>query len=285
MAWRDFFLASYAGPPGRRDRRRHDAGHHHEPLLPAAQMSRRKHASLATRRSPVRLPPARARCCCRAGSFTDGRAAERDPHFFLLIVLNGGADSSYMFDARPLAMTQGRQDPELSRQGAAIPGSAERRQDAGHLAGQAADAVPRPLQRAQRRVHGAELRRPPAEHEFPVHRQSVRRRLLRAASQLSPRPAASRNRSTPSCPPTRCSSTSTTIRAWFRCRPTRCVAFGHAQEYRAAAPGHELIDLMRARLIGQCRRTRALVRRRQSHALRARWGAAGAPAACAAHRA
>lgn len=28
-----------------------------------------------------------------------------DPHFFLLIILDGGADSSYMFDARPLAMT------------------------------------------------------------------------------------------------------------------------------------------------------------------------------------
>jgi uncharacterized protein (DUF1501 family) len=28
-----------------------------------------------------------------------------DPHFFLLIVLNGGADPSYMFDARPLEMT------------------------------------------------------------------------------------------------------------------------------------------------------------------------------------
>lgn len=28
-----------------------------------------------------------------------------DPHFFLLVILDGGADSSYMFDARPLAMT------------------------------------------------------------------------------------------------------------------------------------------------------------------------------------
>src|SRR5882757_561841 len=27
-------------------------------------------------------------------------------HFFLMIVLNGGADPSYMFDARPLSMTQ-----------------------------------------------------------------------------------------------------------------------------------------------------------------------------------
>lgn len=29
-----------------------------------------------------------------------------EPHFFLMIVLNGGADSSYMFDARPLSMTR-----------------------------------------------------------------------------------------------------------------------------------------------------------------------------------
>lgn len=30
---------------------------------------------------------------------------EQEPHFFLLIVLEGGADPSYMFDARPLSMT------------------------------------------------------------------------------------------------------------------------------------------------------------------------------------
>ena len=30
---------------------------------------------------------------------------EQDPHFFLLVVLDGGADPSYMFDARPLSMT------------------------------------------------------------------------------------------------------------------------------------------------------------------------------------
>lgn len=29
-----------------------------------------------------------------------------EPHFFLMIVLNGGADASYMFDARPLSMTR-----------------------------------------------------------------------------------------------------------------------------------------------------------------------------------
>src|SRR5262245_3730583 len=32
--------------------------------------------------------------------------ADGDPHFFLLVVLDGGADPSYMFDARPLSMTQ-----------------------------------------------------------------------------------------------------------------------------------------------------------------------------------
>ncbi len=32
--------------------------------------------------------------------------SNQDPHFFLLIVLDGGADSSYMFDARPLSMTR-----------------------------------------------------------------------------------------------------------------------------------------------------------------------------------
>src|SRR6266545_3562116 len=32
--------------------------------------------------------------------------ADQDPHFFLLVVLDGGADPSYMFDARPLSMTR-----------------------------------------------------------------------------------------------------------------------------------------------------------------------------------
>jgi uncharacterized protein (DUF1501 family) len=36
----------------------------------------------------------------------EARAAHADPHFFLLIVLNGGADPAYMFDARPLSMTR-----------------------------------------------------------------------------------------------------------------------------------------------------------------------------------
>jgi uncharacterized protein (DUF1501 family) len=36
----------------------------------------------------------------------EAKAAHEDPHFFLLIVLNGGADPAYMFDARPLSMTR-----------------------------------------------------------------------------------------------------------------------------------------------------------------------------------
>jgi Protein of unknown function (DUF1501) len=39
-------------------------------------------------------------------SFLQAAEAREEPHFFLMIVLNGGADSSYMFDARPLSMTK-----------------------------------------------------------------------------------------------------------------------------------------------------------------------------------
>jgi hypothetical protein len=35
----------------------------------------------------------------------EAQALVDDPHFFLMIVMNGGADPSYMFDARPLTMT------------------------------------------------------------------------------------------------------------------------------------------------------------------------------------
>jgi len=38
-------------------------------------------------------------------SFLDAAEPTPEPHFFLFIVMNGGADPSYMFDARPLAMT------------------------------------------------------------------------------------------------------------------------------------------------------------------------------------
>src|SRR5262245_19622294 len=39
-------------------------------------------------------------------SFLHAAEVREEPHFFLMIVLNGGADSSYMFDARPLSMTK-----------------------------------------------------------------------------------------------------------------------------------------------------------------------------------
>lgn len=41
-----------------------------------------------------------------AAGLAPAAGAEQDPHFFLLIVLDGGADPSYMFDARPLSMTR-----------------------------------------------------------------------------------------------------------------------------------------------------------------------------------
>src|SRR5215470_5899659 len=41
-----------------------------------------------------------------AGLLPAAAQVPEEPHFFLMIVLNGGADSSYMFDARPLSMTK-----------------------------------------------------------------------------------------------------------------------------------------------------------------------------------
>jgi Protein of unknown function (DUF1501) len=40
------------------------------------------------------------------GRLLEAAEPNTDPHFFLLIILNGGADPSYMFDARPLSMTK-----------------------------------------------------------------------------------------------------------------------------------------------------------------------------------
>jgi len=40
------------------------------------------------------------------GGLLQAATPQDEPHFFLMIVLNGGADNSYMFDARPLSMTQ-----------------------------------------------------------------------------------------------------------------------------------------------------------------------------------
>ena len=49
--------------------------------------------------------------------------APEEPHFFLMIVLNGGADSSYMFDARPLSMTKaGKIQNYLGQEPAPFPG-------------------------------------------------------------------------------------------------------------------------------------------------------------------
>src|SRR5438093_11507652 len=41
------------------------------------------------------------------------------PHFFLMIVLNGGADASYMFDARPPSMTKAGKIQNYHRRGPA----------------------------------------------------------------------------------------------------------------------------------------------------------------------
>jgi uncharacterized protein (DUF1501 family) len=62
-------------------------------------LTRRRFLSIAAAGGgTLLLPPIGAR--------ETANAAARDPHFFLLIVLNGGADPAYMFDARPLAMTR-----------------------------------------------------------------------------------------------------------------------------------------------------------------------------------
>ena len=174
-------------------------GDHHEPLLPAPQM-RRAHDSPHDATSSASARSVRARFCCPRTSFPSRAQPSADPHFFLLVVLNGGADSSYMFDARPLSMTKagkiqnylGKEpDPWIGKNGVTTLATSLIKP---------LDAVPRPLQRAQRRVHGAELRRPSAEHEFPV-RRAIRSAAIRSCRiSTSPKPAASRNRSTPSFP-------------------------------------------------------------------------------------
>ena len=112
------------------------------------------------------------------------RCPDADPHFFLLIVLDGGADPSYMFDARPLSMTRaGKIQNYLGEEPGVWTGS-NGVGDARHPAGGSAARLPRPFQRAQRCLHDAELRRPSAEHELPVLGQSVRRRFLHPAPQL-----------------------------------------------------------------------------------------------------
>jgi uncharacterized protein (DUF1501 family) len=61
---------------------------------------------MLSRRHALRLTLAgSASLVIPAGGFAGARRIDQDPHFFLLIVLNGGADPTYTFDARPLEMT------------------------------------------------------------------------------------------------------------------------------------------------------------------------------------
>src|SRR5437899_9124897 len=61
-----------------------------------------------TRRDMLKISLAGAGTLILPGSGLLPAAAQSpdEPHFFLMIVLNGGADCSYMFDARPLSMTK-----------------------------------------------------------------------------------------------------------------------------------------------------------------------------------
>ena len=63
---------------------------------------------ISTRRDILRFGACGAGTLLLPGASFLAAAAQTadEPHFFLLIVLNGGADSSYMFDARPLSMTK-----------------------------------------------------------------------------------------------------------------------------------------------------------------------------------
>ncbi len=63
---------------------------------------------IPTRRDILKISLAGAGTLVLPGAGLLPAAAEPqdEPHFFLMIVLNGGADSSYMFDARPLSMTK-----------------------------------------------------------------------------------------------------------------------------------------------------------------------------------
>ncbi len=64
---------------------------------------------LHSRRDVLKFGLAGAATLLLPGTSFLGRASAEamadDPHFFLMIVMNGGADASYMFDARPLSMT------------------------------------------------------------------------------------------------------------------------------------------------------------------------------------
>src|SRR5215813_4045222 len=60
-----------------------------------------------SRRDVIRVGALGAGSLLLAGTGpTVAAGRDGDPHFFLLVVLDGGADPSYMFDARPLSMTR-----------------------------------------------------------------------------------------------------------------------------------------------------------------------------------
>src|SRR5262249_55995455 len=90
-----------------RDNRRHDARDHDESLFPAASItmtpSRRDFLKFSLGGTGTLFLP--------KASLLQAATPHDEPHFFLMIVLNGGADSSYMFDARPPSMTQAGQNP------------------------------------------------------------------------------------------------------------------------------------------------------------------------------
>ena len=59
-----------------------------------------------SRRDAIRLGALGAGTLLLPGAGLAAADPDQDPHFFLFVVLEGGADPSYMFDARPLSMTR-----------------------------------------------------------------------------------------------------------------------------------------------------------------------------------
>jgi hypothetical protein len=68
-------------------------------------MSRTEPRTLS-RRAALRLALAGGGTLLLPAAPRAARPPSGEPHFFLLVLLNGGADPSYMFDARPLSMTR-----------------------------------------------------------------------------------------------------------------------------------------------------------------------------------
>ena len=83
VAWRDFFLRDVQPTAGGGDHRRHDAGHHHEPLASCCTSEARADASFS-RRDVLRLGAARRRHAAAAGSeLRRGRCRARRRSAFL----------------------------------------------------------------------------------------------------------------------------------------------------------------------------------------------------------